>query len=449
MSEPSFSEKTAVQAEPEVTVSSDASPSQTQTIDKEAQNATPVTTFPEGGLTGWLTVLGGFMVLFTTFGAVQSFGVYQDYYTRISLNEHPPSDVSWIGSLQVSLLFGLGLPAGRLFDEGYFHYLLAAGSIIYLVSLFMLSLVQPHHYYQNILAQGVGIGIGMGLLFIPSLSIASHYFRARRSLAMGIVLSGSSIGGVVYPIMQNHIFNGKGGFPWGVRAAGFVCLAMLIGANAMMRTRLPSRKQQVNPYTPKIWSYFSDVPYMFAVMGAFFVIWGLFFPFFYLQLYATKHGVPSSLAVYAISILNGSSLFGRTIPNYLSDRFGVLNVIIPMAYGSSILIFAMFGATNSAGMVVFAILYGFFSGGFISIVAPVMASFSKHVGEVGSRIGLFLTINAFAILTGSPIAGALLHPPEYVWKRPIIFAGVVVFAGSVMLTVSRFMAAKTRGTWRL
>ncbi|KAF7799230.1 hypothetical protein EIP86_010462 [Pleurotus ostreatoroseus] len=338
----------------------------TVTSDKESAPTIPVPpAFPEGGLKAWLTVLGGSMVLFCTFGAVQFFGVYQDYYTpqRFSLNEHPPSDVSWIGSIQVFLLFFLGLPAGRLFDEGYFHWLLGVGSIIYIVSLFCLSLVQPHHYYQNILAQGIGIGIGMGIIFLPALSVTSHYFKARRSTAMGVVLSGSSIGGVVYPIMQNHIFNGPDGFPWGVRAAGFVCLFMLITANAIMRTRLPSRRQQVNPYTPNIRSFFTDVPYMVAVLGSFFVFWGLFFPFFYLQLYASKHGVPESLAIYSISILNAASIIGRTIPNFLSDHLGVFNVIIPMTFISGILIFAMLGATSSAGMVVFGILYGFFSGG--------------------------------------------------------------------------------------
>ena len=111
----------------------------------------------------------------------------------------------------------------------------------------MLSLVQPHHYYQNILAQGVGVGTGMGLLFLPSISVASHYFKVRRSTAMGVVLSGSSIGGVVYPIMQNHIFHGPGGFAWGVRAAGFVCLFMLINANLIMRTRLPPREAKSFP----------------------------------------------------------------------------------------------------------------------------------------------------------------------------------------------------------
>ncbi|THG98150.1 hypothetical protein EW026_g4001 [Hermanssonia centrifuga] len=405
--------------------------------------------YPEGGLRAWLTVLGGFMVMFCTFGAVQAFGVYQDYYTRISLNDHPPSDASWIGSLQTFLLFAVGWPAGSLYDNGYFHWLLGCGSIIYLFSLFMLSLVQPHHYYQNILAQGLGIGLGMGLIFLPSLSLASHYFKARRTAAMGLMLSGSSIGGVIYPIMQNHIFAGPGGFPWGVRAAGFTCLFMLICANLVMKPRLPNKRQQKNPYVVNTWSIFTDVPYLFCIFGSFFSFWGLFVPFFYLQLFATKHGVPSSLAIYAISILNAAGLFGRTIPNILADHWGPFNVMIPVTAISGCLIFAMFGATNEIGLVLFAIVYGFFSGGFVSIIAPASATFSKDVGEVGTRIGIMCFVSGFALLTGNPIAGVLLDPPNYVWRRPIIFAGVTVLFGSFLLTVSRHMQAKRKNTSRL
>lgn len=55
----------------------------------------------------------------------------------------------------------------------------------------MLSLAKPHNYYQNFLSQGIGMGLGMGMLFLPALSITSHYFRRRRSLAMGLVMAGA------------------------------------------------------------------------------------------------------------------------------------------------------------------------------------------------------------------------------------------------------------------
>lgn len=57
----------------------------------------------------------------------------------------------------------------------------------------MLSLAKPHQYYQIILAQGIGMGIGMGLLFLPAISVTSHYFRRRRAAAMGVVLAGKSL----------------------------------------------------------------------------------------------------------------------------------------------------------------------------------------------------------------------------------------------------------------
>jgi len=98
----------------------------------------------------------------------------------------------------------------------------------------MLSLAQPHHYYQNLLSQGVGMGMGMGIMFIPALTVTSHYFHEKRSMAMGIVISGekknlnhfcivtdqfigSSLGGVIYPVLLNNIFQRTSGFKWGVR----------------------------------------------------------------------------------------------------------------------------------------------------------------------------------------------------------------------------------------
>ncbi|KAG6833145.1 hypothetical protein H0H87_010859 [Tephrocybe sp. NHM501043] len=48
--------------------------------------------FPEGGIQAWFTVLGGTIVTFCTFGVVQSFGVYQDYYTVSSYASIPPAN---------------------------------------------------------------------------------------------------------------------------------------------------------------------------------------------------------------------------------------------------------------------------------------------------------------------------------------------------------------------
>lgn len=55
----------------------------------------------------------------------------------------------------------------------------------------MVSLADTSKYYQLFLAQGIGMGLGAGLMFLPAMAIQSHYWRQRRPMAMGIVASGT------------------------------------------------------------------------------------------------------------------------------------------------------------------------------------------------------------------------------------------------------------------
>ena len=68
------------------------------------------------------------------------------------------------------------------------------------------------------------------------------------------------------------------------------------------------------------------------------------------------------LLVEQIAILNGASIFGRTILNMLADRVGPLNVLWPVAAVTAALIFVMFSVTSTGATIVFSIFYGFFSG---------------------------------------------------------------------------------------
>ncbi|KAF5376605.1 hypothetical protein D9757_009599 [Collybiopsis confluens] len=346
-------------------------------------------TFPEGGLRAWLSVLGGFMIMICTLAFGSSFGVYQDYYTRIFLNEHTASQISWIGSLQTFLLFGSGIYAGRLYDKGYFWHLMGAGSILYWISLFMLSLAQPHHYYQNFLAQGLGLGLAMGMLFVPALSVVSQYFQAKRSTAMGCVLAGSGVGGVIWPIMLNRMLS-SAGFGWAVRTSGFITLVLLLLASIIIKPRLPPRSSTQQPQQQNMLHVRHDTPYILCLAGAVIIYLGIFFPFFYLQLFASLHGVDPKLDPYTIPILNAAALFGRTVPNIFGDRYGVINVFMGCNIITGAIILSMIGATNTGGVIVFAILYGFFSGGTISLSAPVFASFARNDKDIG-----FLVITFF------------------------------------------------------
>ena len=59
--------------------------------------------------------------------------------------------------------------------------------------------------------------------FFPSVACISHWFRRKRAVAMGIMYSGSSVGGVIWPILMSRLLDNPNiGFKWSLRIAGFI-----------------------------------------------------------------------------------------------------------------------------------------------------------------------------------------------------------------------------------
>jgi MFS family permease len=172
---------------------------------------------PNGGLVAWLQVVGGFLIYFSTWGLISAFPVLQTYYESGTLFEASSSNISWIGSIQSFLLQLTGVLSGPIYDRGYMRALLLAGSFLIVFGLMMLSLCTQ--YWQALLSQALCIGIGAGLLFVPTVSLIPTWFGTRVGLAVGIAASGSSIGGVVYPVVLSRLL-AQVGFAWAVRAVG-------------------------------------------------------------------------------------------------------------------------------------------------------------------------------------------------------------------------------------
>ena len=126
-------------------------------------------------------------------GPILSFGAFQQYYQDTVLSAYSESAVSWIGTVSGLLLFVVGIFAGPVYDHGFLRWLLVGGSFLVIFGIMMASLATK--YYQIFLTQCILIGLGSGLLWIPSMSfIASRFGPSERALAIGIVTSGSSIG---------------------------------------------------------------------------------------------------------------------------------------------------------------------------------------------------------------------------------------------------------------
>ncbi|KAK7044750.1 MFS general substrate transporter [Favolaschia claudopus] len=413
---------------------------------------------PDGGLTAWMTIAGAWLVLFSTFGYLYSFGVYETFYALEYLANHSTSSIAWIGSFQLMMPFALGIVSGKLLDDGHFHMLQISGGVIFTFSsvlyvlklcdnfnynstrLFMLSLAKPFQYYQIFLSQGLGMGIGLGLTFVPACGISSHHFAKRRALATGIVLSGSSAGSTVFPIMINHLLP-KIGFASTVRASGYVVLGCLVVGNAMMRTRpRPARA------VPDVKSFFADRAYLCAILGTLLSTAGVYFPVIYMQLFALQHSVGRDLAFYSIAIINGAGGFGRVAANYLADIYGPFYLQLGCTLVTAGTIWAVLGVHNSATLILVSILYGIFSGAWLALSIACLASLARSADEVGARTGIALALGSFGVLGSAPIQGALLTS-SFIWIRPVAFSAGILMASAICF-VGMTIFAGTRASPR-
>ena len=156
---------------------------------------------PDGGLIAWVQVVLTHIVFFNTWGVANGYGIFQQYYTQ-TLGQSE-SAVSWIGSVQVFLLFLVGVVAGRLTDGGHFRAIFSFGVLLQVLGLFMTSLATK--YWQIFLAQAVCLGIGNGFTFCPALAVLSQYFKKKRAFTVGLAAAGAAVGGLVYPVLINWL----------------------------------------------------------------------------------------------------------------------------------------------------------------------------------------------------------------------------------------------------
>ncbi|KAI9056296.1 monocarboxylate permease [Trametes sanguinea] len=390
---------------------------------------------PDGGKEAWTVVLGSSLGLFASAGMINAYGAFQDYYKATLLPSSSSASISLIGSLQVFFLYFLGTFTGRIFDAYGTKYMIPAGSFLCVFGLMMVSLCQKDQAYQVVLAQGVLFGVGIALLFSPSIAVLGHWFRRRRALAIGLTTGSSAVGGVVFPIILEQLIP-RVGFGWAVRIIAFILLVCLSIACLTIRTRLPL-SGHLSLRTAVDLNGFKDPRHTLATVGAFLLFYGFFIPYFYIQSYANYRGVTPHVANYLLSILNAMNVPSRIIPGYIADRVGPLKVFIPAATICSILVLGLWlPSRNEGAIVAFSALYGLFSGAYVSLLPTYIATISPRQ-SYGARLGSVYMFVAVATLVGTPTGGALLkQTDEEHFNSLIIFCGVMTLAGTAVLTLA-------------
>ncbi|KAH7148862.1 major facilitator superfamily domain-containing protein [Dactylonectria macrodidyma] len=388
---------------------------------------------PDGGLRAWLVVFGGFLNFTTSFGLMNSFGVFQTFYARNLLSNEDRSTVAWIGGVQLFMMFIGGLVCGPLFDRWGARRIMIPGAAICLLSYITASF--SDQFYQLLIAQGFLFGIRNAMLYHPTAGAIAEWFDEHRGLALGLAVSGSSIGGILWPFVIGKLLPTVR-FAWTYRVLAFASLPVLIIACCLVQERQNARGRNIHGYKlqspPSVFREIFQRQYLVLCASLFFVLIGMLIPFNYIGSYAVDHNLDASMGGRLLSICYVGSVVGRISTGWAADRLGRFNVLIAMSFATSTLIFSWTKMTSLAGQIAFAVLYGLFAGGLVPLGSACVAQTTTDMGHLGLRIGVMIALCSPGALTANTIGGELFKT-SLRWNAVHAFAGSAVLFGAVGL----------------
>ncbi|CAN9319547.1 unnamed protein product [Alternaria alternata] len=331
----------------------------------------------DGGRAAWLTVAGSILVYYASFGVMNSFGFFQNYYSSDFLKQTPPSTIAFIGTLQMALMNFLAALSGALCDRYGVKYLYLGSGTGTALALVMLSSIHRGQFWLVLMTQGLLMGLTIAFGVQPALTVVGRHFKERRALAMGLVSTGSALGGIGFPLMFEQLLP-KVGFSNSLRLAAVKIAGFL------------------------------DRSYAVLCIGTWFAILGLWIPAYYLKSYANAVYTGNTVSKYFLCMLNGSSIIGATFGGFLGDHIGRLNLLWPITFVSGCLcLFLWLLSTSMATLIFFVCVYGFCTSSVTALPPSVIGQITSD-DKLGARIGAFYSVIAIASLIGTPIGGSLI-----------------------------------------
>ncbi|KAG0173926.1 hypothetical protein DFQ28_009600 [Apophysomyces sp. BC1034] len=385
---------------------------------------------PDGGR-AWLG-------LFCTQGYGYTLGIFLRYYNTTMYLDRM-TELSWVVSIWLALSNIIG-PFYGFFAAKVGYKWMLCGAVVFNTAAMMLASV-AHEIWHLYLTQGVLAGIGASLVWFPCISAAQQWFSKRRGLSVGLAISGSGFGGLVFSNVIQAAIDSLG-IQWALRIVGFISLVLLSIAAATVRP--------LNVASTKNLKAFNLAPFRNKQFVLLFIIqlignFAFNIPSGFLASYARHIGLGEWVGTNLSAILAGVMIVGKISTGFIGDYIGRANMNFICITMTGILCLAVWlPATTAAQVWVFAALFGYFGGGYMTSVPAVLA---QVVGleDIEASNGLLFFGWFFGGLFGSPISSALINADgkEETYSYAIIFGGVLMIVAGLLAWAVRVM----QGGW--
>jgi len=345
-------------------------------------------------------VWASFSALAVIFGVAYSFAAFfESFASEFSASR---AEVSLVFGLSGLLYFVLGAFGGMLADRFGPRLVTSAGMLCIAAALVLGSVATS--MLQLTLLYGVGLGVGIALVYTPAIGCVQPWFTRRRGLAAGIASAGIGAGTFGVPLLAAAAiaqWHWRGAM-WAL-AAGVLVLGL---AATLTLRRAPAAARRADgsvPGTPLaealrtrsfMWLY------AMCALGA----PAMFIPFAHLSAAARDMGIGDAQAVGLVGLIGVGSLTGRFAIGAVADRLGrpLTLVGVQASLGLSMLLWLAAGGYPT--LTVFALWMGVSYGGIVSLM-PALCMDLYGARSVSSIIGTLYTGAALGNVAGPWVAG--------------------------------------------
>lgn len=369
----------------------------------------------------WVVVWACFVALAVIFGVAYSFAAFFESFAAEF--DAQRADVALVFGLSGLLYFVLGAGAGVLADRFGPRATGCAGMLCIAAGLLGCS-VAPS-MLAVYAAYGVGIGVGIALVYTPSIACVQPWFTRRRGLAAGIASAGIGAGTVAVPLLAAWAI---GALDWrqALRVLAVGVLVLGLGATLLLK-RAPAATAGAGGAvagTP-LGQALRSAEFRWLYLAAVLASPSMFIPFAHVSAAARDLGIDAPRAVGLVGLIGIGSLVGRFAIGALADRFGRA-LTLALAQGSMGLSYLLWaGADGYAAMAVFALWLGLSYGGIVSLM-PALCMDLFGARAVSSILGMLYTGAALGNLAGPVVAGWVFdRSGSY---QPVIWACLLLSA---------------------
>ena len=385
----------------------------------------------------WVVVWATFSALAIIFGVSYSFAAFfASFAGEFSAQR---ADVSLVFGLSGGVYFVFGAGAGILADRFGPRAVTCAGMLLIAAGLLLCSFAGSMAMVYA--AYGVGVGLGIALVYTPSIACVQPWFTQRRGLAAGLASAGIGAGTVAVPLIATAaiaLLQWRGAMramAVGVLVLG-LCATWLLRraptASAARSDQIPGLSLKQALRDPRFWWLYISI-----VLAA----PSMFIPFAHVSAAARDMGIDAASAVGLVGLIGIGSLVGRFVIGALADRLGRTLTLLLMQVSMGLSVLAWFVAAGYPMLVFFALWFGLSYGGIVSLL-PAISMDLFGARAVAGIIGTLYSGAALGNLLGPVLAGAVFdHTGSYM---PVLWAcmglSALAAAASARLLASRTAA---------